>query len=275
MALNIQNREFEGNRGNTLTVDGPQDLLANVADSYGGDSWYGDDSAQTVYHRATYGHEQFVADVEAMLESVNAGLQPTSSYLLENSIIGFTPDVPSAVMNLPECMVQMTPTQSDFAPVTVWANTTMSGGCSRSMISKRGAAVAAMVMKLQALRPTTLKVVTGLGGGQGGNQFLICPIDSRPLSIAQVSYILCHEGFTRRNYSLLTAKLGANGGWDRMFGDFKHNAYHKELARQTIGFLGGDTEHDIYVPQLFLHDRLANDPVKWIEETLAQYRTQE
>lgn len=261
-------------------MDGPVDLLAvskQGPHAAYADSWHGGFNAADTYRKSIEGDESYIAKVEAMLEKVSAKVNvETSAYRIDNAIVGFAPDVPSAIIGVPECMITMEPTQSDMAPVTVWCNVTTSAGVSADNAAQKGAAVAALVLKLQALRPVALNVVIGLDAHNArGSNFVIVPITSRPFSMAQLSFILCNPGWARHTYwTVCSGRYGYSHGWDAIFKRHNRDAWAKALADETLTYLSGDIEHDIYIPPLFLKDPLLENPVKWVEDTMARYMRQ-
>lgn len=281
----IQSRTYEGIKGTfkgvTYTVNGPEDMLEQSI-ALGGTyfdthntAWAGGRS-KDVFTKATYGDDTYVKDVNEILEAIDATIDvQTASYTFDDQVSGITPNVPNAIMGIPESMVMMEPTQADFAPITLWVYSGMSAGSEQRDIVRRGAAITALVMKLQMIRPVMLKIVDAIPEGKQ-DHFSVCPIASRPLSLSQVSYILCHAGFARHTYGIIDkwaeAGQGDRIGWDNIFRAHGHNAQSPMLARDTIGFLGGDIEHDIYIPGLFLHDPLANDSINWIKTAIEKYR---
>lgn len=258
-------------------TDGPQDLLeAAQKGLFRGDgymsSWYGSESFMDSLVSGSQGSDKFVAQSEAMLDQINARMAvQTAGMVMDNAMAGFVPDVPAAIMGLPESMINLVDTQADHAPVTVWVNTTMSGGFDAASIARRGAGVAALILKLQAIRPVQLNIMVSLSRCN----FVVCPIHARPLSIGQVSYLLCSAGWTRHVYSYLSAEHNAGGGWDSIFDAYGHDAQSAEYQKNMVEFLGGDVEHDIFIPPLFLHDQLAAKPAEWVAERLKRYYKQE
>ena len=57
---------------------------------------------------------------------------------------------------------------SDASPVAVWVDLTCSGGFSAKDMEKRGTAILALVMKLKAIRPVDLYLVSCVQRLQGG-----------------------------------------------------------------------------------------------------------
>lgn len=253
-----------------LRVSGPEELnsLAYSGDKSKGNAWHGNETAYQVFKAGAEGTNTYVPAVERLIEQVEANLATeTQGYAIDNAVTGFLPDVVAAIQGHPEAMLQMVDLQADHMPVNVWCNTTMSGGFSTKEIAARGAAVAAFVMKLQAIRPVSLNVVVGLSRCN----YLVCPINTRPMSIGQISYLLCSGGWTRHVYKVLEANLGAGVGWDKVFDAHGRKAYSQAYQEDGLKILGGDLKHDVFIPPLFLHDELAHKPVEWVSKTLARY----
>lgn len=272
--------EYNNNRGR-LTILTPSEMLEVMPQHQRKergvpvcDEWYGSNTSAECYRKALYGSQEYVEEVNRVMDQVsNAVNVETSAYEIDNAVVGFLPDVPSAIQNLPESMVMPIATQTDFAPITVFANPTMSAGVGNHAIMKRGAVICALILKLQAIRPVNLKVIVTGDGRKipGNNHYIIVPVETRPLDVAQLSFMLCNPGWARHTYEYLSNVGGSTGAWDSLFKRHHSNAYSPEFHKDAIGFMQGDVEHDIYIPGLFLQDRLLKEPLKWIEETLARY----
>lgn len=261
--------------------DGPEDIYQSFKagkftgwDMGGG--WAGA-SAGEAFRKGAEGDTKYVPLVENMLDKVEAALADVNAgaTIMDNSVVGFMPDVPSAIMGVPESMITLEETSSDRAPITIWVNTTMGANWNAEQIAPRGAAVAALLMKLQAVRPVRLIGVTCYGAnGPRPSCYVVYPIASAPLSLAQISYVFCETGWTRQMYSMMDGRepFNGNGHWDQiLFGGFRRDTASPKYHKHMIALLGGDVEHDIYIPPLMNEDGMGNDAVKWVADKIKHY----
>ena len=114
---------------------------------------------------AKRGDDSFVSHAEALLEKIEGEVDSHAEWV--PSIYGAYPVVPEFLAGSPSSMWRGT-RPSDASPVAVWVDLTCSGGFSAKDMEKRGTAILALVMKLQAIRPVDLYLVSCVQRLQGG-----------------------------------------------------------------------------------------------------------
>lgn len=270
----IGGRKGKFTRCDLIWLDGPGDfheaIQAGKWTGYAGGGWAGA-SATEAFRKGSEGDPQYVPLVESIMDKVDGHLADvnTGAVELEQAVVGIIPDVPSAIMNLPESMITLEETMNDRAPITIWVNTTISGGFGGEAIANRGAAITALLIKLQAVRPVRLVGVTCYGAQSA---YTLYPFHHTPMNMAQIAYCLCEAGWTRQQYPYFEKYHGGNGSWPEIFSAFGFGKVGSaEYHRHMIELFGGDVNHDVYVPEMFLHDELTTNPAKWVAERLKHY----
>lgn len=223
------------------------------------DQWYGGLSFNKALRLARTGDESTVERATALLdklEAVEDGL-PTRQW--SASPYGAYPCVPDYLAGMPDCMRTLAPT-GDVAPVSIYVSTSVFAGFGADQVLRRGVATLALALKLQQVRPVDIFIVGELDGNENGSSFLVIPLDSRPLCLAQAAYALTNVGFARRlQYGYAMAHLG-----------YKYGGYSR--VPYSVAYpIGKD---DLYVPTLKDGDTTMNDEadaVRWINQQIKRY----
>lgn len=276
-------------RGVIFDLDGPDDMqsfyTAEAPEQFrrampaSADHWHGNISAKESFRRGTFGDDKYTRKVDEFLDTIdnNIHVEDEGDRRWHRRPVGYFPSVPDAIRNSPNSMWLKSDDFGDRSPLTIWVVTTMSGGCSNEDIAKRGAAITALLVKLQQVRPVELKLVSLYGENQRWpNQFIIVPMPSRPIMVSQISWCLCDPGWTRHTYNLWNPTYHGDGSWHGIFQHYRFNGngeadpqYHKDMLK----FLEpvGATPNDVLVPQLYLLDKCVSDPIGWVKEHLDRY----
>ncbi len=174
---------------------------------------------------------------------------------------GHIANVSAYVAGDPQHWNRVTRPRTDKAPLRVVIDVTSSAGLSQETLAMRGVALTALVRALKMTRPTTLEVVTGLGGSNSGYYSCVA-LDSDDLTAC--AWALGSAGYARAlTYSLLTT-AGASGGWP--YGLIPTTAETPRITREALA-LGPD---DVFVPPAFLDERgaIMADPIGWLNTQL-------
>ena len=228
--------------------------------------WTDDESWDSAKEKMHSGDDAYVSMASELLDKLQDITDGVPARQWTPSPMGAFPVVPEFLMGLPMCMRAMAPS-GDLAPMRIIISSTCSGGIDKQTMTKRGAAILALLQKLQAIRPIELVIL--VEGNEGGrdrkNLFQLIKVDTKPLSIAHACFAIANVGFARQlTYGHMHHYHGWDGGWPA---DYNRSGYD-QLVREACGF----SPEDLWIKSSYLEDSLlASDPVKWVNEQLARY----
>jgi hypothetical protein len=233
-------------------------------DSDGG-SWFNYETLNQTLQFAQYGNDLLVPEAEKLLESIQDVDGGTETNQWSSSSCGAYPIVPEYLNGSPTCMRQMLPV-GEISPVSIYVCTTSSAALDEEDFRKRGIAILALVIKLQAIRPVEL-YVTCESDGIGGDVVQVIPIESKPLSLAHATYCLTSAGFARRlTYGISYERHGGTGCWGNMYNKLG-SAYPEWLKGQL-----GCGKDDLYIKSAHCSDAIISDPISWVNRELERFR---
>lgn len=201
--------------------------------------------------------------LDQLLDSVEVPVQ-----LWQQSVAGYIPCVPAVLAGHPEAFLRPIDEESDSSPIRVYASVGCSAGISAADLTKRGIAILALVIKLQAIRPVELWV-TDDSGGSNYALFSCLRIETSPLDLSTAAYVLTSAGFFRNLCFEFNYAHGWSGAWA-----WGLDPRNPESQRKTRALLGlGD--NDLWIPGAYFSDPLIQKPVEWINEQLQQFAQRE
>lgn len=197
--------------------------------------------------------------LDQLLDSVEVPVQ-----LWQQSVAGYIPCVPAVLAGHPEAFLRPIDEDSDSSPIRVYASVGCSAGISAKDLTKRGIAILALVIKLQAIRPVELWI-TDDSGGSGYGLFGCLRIETAPLDLSTAAYALTSAGFFRNLCFEFNYQHGWSGAW--AWGKDPRDATSQQRTRDLLGL--GD--NDLWIPGAFVQDPLINNPVAWVNEQLQKF----
>lgn len=192
----------------------------------------------------------------------------------EPSRVGVMPIVPNVVAGIPETMLaQYVVHEAAKHPLTIMVDVGVSASVSAAEAARYGAAVAALVLTLQRVRPVELFVTDTLGdkGPKVTATVPIVRLGAAPFDPAQIAYALADVSFTRRlafEYKWIFAP-SAHIPWAwGLYNDLEErSARAAYLAGSELG------DNFLYLSSIRTIDQkeIAANPRKWIQDKLALY----
>lgn len=233
--------------------------------------WYGDMSYTQALELANNGDDSYVARAEKVLETLQDLNGGVDIIQWQPSIAGAYPCVAEYLSGSPTPMRRQAPT-GEVSPIRILVGSSCSGGISSKQMEKRGTYILALLLRLQAIRPVELALVSEMDGTADGNYIQVIPIDSKPLSLAHAAYALCNVGFTRRvQYSTGIAFGGSDGSsWPRKHKNASDVVGHADYLTWLKEHIGMQPD-DVFVDSAHLQDPLITEPIKWINEQIQRY----
>lgn len=222
-------------------------------------NWCGGLTRPQTLHAAEYGDDGNVRPARQMLEQVQGGIEtPRRRY--RPAVAGGFAVVPEYLAGVPECMRRRQVLKDASNPITIYASIMASAFVDADSMMKRGIAILAAVLKLQAIRPISLYAVC-----PWVDTSLVIEIPTKPLSIAHAAFVLSHPAFFRRlGHEVLHATGDYNTGIEndqivpRRLG-LKPSDLFMGTGVSTVGFNGAI---------LSKYQTILSNPVGWINETI-------
>jgi hypothetical protein len=226
--------------------------------------------AQTVdWMMAGASHDETRAARE-LLEKVDASFRDRVTSRWDPSVCGAYAVVPDYLMGMPENMRTRTSITDDAAPVRIFAEVVVSGGVSTHELAQRGAALAALVTRMNEERAVEFWGWSASKFSHGHNTLLAFKIDSQPVSLSQVVNIFATKEMARRITGGLAKKYSGGGsGWLWAYGDPGDGRRVKRVREildcdpRDIVIEGG------YMPDAYL---MSHDPVGWVHKQIDKQR---
>lgn len=223
------------------------------------------------------GDEKGADTIRAFLDKFNIDELLTSSVdVWAPSIVGAVPIVPNAIMGVPDAMLaRNTIRETQRGPVTVIYERSASAAVEQKDLEQYGAAICALVLLLQRIRPVELWIGSSAQAGYGHNKTSVTAVKlgSSPFDPAQLAMGLSNVSVYRRlffsNQYLLSPARKDTGrigwGWS-LYGDSPERT--ARLAH-CIG-ASDDPAHTLVFSGVRLDDmqEVKKDPVAWLQKQL-------
>ncbi len=240
---------------------------AVLSPSWSSGSWYGDISHARAGELALSGDDSLVPQAETLLEQLDAAIDITHS-TWQPSVYGAYPIVPEFLAGAsPDYMRRRQVCSDDVSPITIYVSTTCSASLEADAMLKRGVAILALVLKLQAMRPVKLILLAETHGRSNGECLQAIEINSQPLDLATICFALTHVGFARHlTYSLARELDGFNGSWPNQYGD--GGARWEAHIRPILDM----QPQDLYIGAARSWDEAITNPVPWVNAQIEHFR---
>jgi len=252
-----------------------RELTDNDSKFYNYQQW------STVTARCAMGHEAGVEPARALMSKLEHGLS-VSTDTFASSVAGCFPNVPEYLAGEPECMWDLTPTESENAPLSIYIDLTCSAGITPAQMQKRGIAVLTLTMLLSAVRPVSLHVCTVMGVRDGrvstsmrkrgeGYSVSVARIETAPLDLARAAYAMTDVAVARR---LFYAVGETDGGWPTLDGASYGHPDSADSIKRVREILDLDSE-TLFIPAVSQYsgevEQMVEQPVEWLNAKLQQY----
>lgn len=241
------------------------------------------------------GHVSEFGNTLADLETLNADVVRPQWM---RSLGGSRVVVPEYLADRPDHMRRRTRNENVVRHVNVYVSMVCSAGIHASTMLKRGATILAYLDFLQrsgvnvdlflvvdlngndsAESRARMRTVAQQNGGRSnsygwseGNNTQVIRVESRPLNLAQSGFVISHPAFTRNVAYRVGDQWGFTGGFSESYGlsDMGRNQpAYEAIMRERIGM----SEHDVFIPPVYLHDTIVEDPKRWLTERAKQLKS--
>jgi hypothetical protein len=251
-----------------LTFDSIEEFAKATEDAsgsvrHGAGRWTGFLSFSEARRLATVGDDSYVKKAEALINQLDVDAPITKAFASIHSPYGGRVNLGDWLVGSPTPMRRRVRVSSDIGPIKIIVSTTCSAGIDAEVMEKRGAAILALLLKLQQVRPVQLYLLAELHGEQDGWHYQLIRIESQPLAVGVAAFGLCHVAFARQlTYSYARHVDGFNGGWPSDYSRSK-TRYAANRAERL-----GLTDNDLIIPEAHLDDELIQEPLEWIKKRL-------
>lgn len=233
--------------------------------------WYGGETWGDALALAAKGYPMHVAAAETLIQKIeDSGILSAGYKGFSQSVAGIFPNVPAAIIGAPESMFDRAEDRTDGSPLRVFLDTGVSNLIDVPTILKRGVAVAAFVLGIASKRPVELYGVSALAadpnkrGPESGAVYICYRIDTRPLDLAALAYVMCSPGLWRR----ITFAWANQYGFERSF-PYRNIGPHAPRYEAALRRALQLERSDVFIPGLTYQSHMYDDGPKWVSEMLS------
>lgn len=184
------------------------------------------------------------------------------SHKWETRMVGAFPNVPAFLAGEPETMWAREEITSDRSPLRIWMGLTSSAGITPAQLTQRGCVLAAFAIALSEKRPVYISPYVNNSDGYTQHALVSWDIHTSPLVLAELLGCVSSSQVTRNAGLLATYLLNpqTSGHWS------KYEESETEMRRRLNA-----APADMYLPPIHLYDPMLADPIKWLQENIARY----
>lgn len=239
--------------------------------SLGSESWQGGPKYQ-VKEALLKGDESLVVKSEKLFSQVkDIELPSTYGVTRDRDYFGGSLSFGDYQCGSPTPFRRSKRTMNDVSPLKVIIGITVSAEIDKADVINRGAAVLALVQKLQAVRPVELFLLCELGAGNK-SLYEVIEVNTKPLDLATAVVALSHVGLSR-NFVFgraFEAPELRHIGWrtEWAYGFETNKVKYDKLRRRCLGL----EPNDITIDSLHCSDKYLHDPLGWVNNQLEQVK---
>jgi hypothetical protein len=217
------------------------------------------------------GSEKHVSEARKLLSKLMLQVE-TPTKVWRHDVVGYFPDVPTALAGDPEAMWIQDTTTHDRSPLRVWLGVSSSASVTEDQLRHRGIALAAFAIAMSEVRPVIITCWVHRGehsshAGVEKGALISWDIKSSPLVLAQLLASTADPLITRHvgipACTLLNPELTNPGA--------PFHPYLYARNHEGIRTLLGCAPADLYLPMIAGNDPLLNDPIGWVCTNVAHY----
>lgn len=267
---NVKLAGFSGAAGNVTVVEATTGELAewlettNFRSRDQGAGWAGGTRGDAVAYLRCAKRSPQQAMVESLVDRIDASFRDRDAQQWMPSVAGAYPMVPEYLMGMPENMRQRVAVESDVAPIRLFVSISAGANVEVDALAKRGAAVAALAMRLSEARPVELYATFDVADRGTCASFLVrVPLEN--VGLAEVAALFATPATMRNGFIHLAREVIKSedsclpqAWWPG----------HEKAVRQLHGL----SDADVVLPPLMRDGGEFSDPVKWVHDKLESQR---
>jgi hypothetical protein len=229
------------------------------------------------------GSEKHVPEARKLLSKLMLQVE-TPTKVWRHDVVGYFPDVPTALGGDPEAMWIQDTTTHDRSPLRVWLGVTSDWSITEDQLRRRGIALAAFAIAMSEVRPVIITCWVNRGEYRSGRHtpswrtptvaekgekgaLISWDIKSSPLVLAQLLASTADPLITR--HVGLPACTLLNPELTHPSAPFHPYQYAHNHAGMRAAL--GCAPADLYLPMIERDDPLLSDPVGWVRTNVAHY----
>lgn len=209
-----------------------------------------------------------VAKSDALLAKMEALDLYAPRVRVRDGVAGGVPNVPAFLAGHPLNMRRRVREDDNASPLAVVVDLASSGGIDAAVVQKRGVAILALVRALTARRPVELYVGCSLDADDGENAVHVyARVETTPMDLLRAAHWISHPSFPRGLiYSAGRALNSFCGKWP-----YSRGPLTAENGRAIMARALPHADAVLYIPGVFMGDRLVTAPEAWVAEQLAKH----
>lgn len=244
--------------------------------SNSGTAWNGHlDVAGAIAKAQRGATEKELRPVADLLDKIDAEARGREADAWMPSPVGAYPCIPEVLMGLPENMRRRIPVEDDRSPIRLFVEIIVSGGVEDATLAKRGAALAALALRMRELRPVELYVcwATRMYGALHDDVIGAVRVGTTPLSPGEIAFLCSDKSFCRQLAfcgMAAQAKTTNVNSISWAWHDTPGKAGRDDRVREAMRM----NPQDIFLPGGHLSESalFATNPVKWVHGYLDAQR---
>lgn len=259
-----------------FTFDSVEDFARQAATCGGSDdsarSWTANISYSQAVDYAIRGNTDYVKHAEELIDKLDFEMPETKQFKTIRSPFGGRVCFSDWQQGSPDPMRRKVKRASDMGELKIIVSTTSSAGVPFKDMETRGAAILALLLKLQQVRPIQLYLLTELDGSGGWHHQMI-RVESQPLALGVAAFALCNVGFARHlTYEFARVKDGSHGAWPAgyEYGNSSSRTY-ENLVRERCQL----RPEDFYIKSVYHGDLVIRNSVQWLADHVKKYASLE
>lgn len=226
------------------------------------------------------GDETHVEEAQKLVETLALSIE-TPRNTWHKDVWGVMPDVPAYLAGDPMNMWNVHKVSEDRAPIRVFVGLTSSAMIGDEDLIKRGVALAAFAIAMANVRPVVITPFITLGSSSyeyrrrgkkdddtTRNMLISWDISTQPLVLSEVMSLTRPEVTRYVGIEACRQLFGPIAADDP---SFHHDSFSEVKMREHLGA----QPNDLYLPVIHASDPILDDPVKWVNDTVAKYITGE
>jgi hypothetical protein len=234
-----------------------------LADRLGKIRLFGDEE----YRRGLIGGDlSRVEESSKFLEQLEEQIPVSRTFANVAEVTGSLPIVPALLAGHPQAMRLRRRVRRPMGPLSIFLESTGSGGIREGEADSRGAAMLALARKLAETRPVDLWVCVTYGE-RNLMCGLLCKIETTPLDLGRATHMLAnlYQTAVAGRAVFNDAGLRWDHGWSYGSTDLERR-WCGEIFRRFLN----PSSDVLYVPAAHLRDNFAQ-PVEWLKKMLVEY----
>lgn len=249
---------------------------AHILDSDSRDrsaSFYGDPINQAVEKLYTGDLTNLKAAQDVIDKLELSHLFANDMPILAPAIAGYMPCVPAYLAGHPQAMYARDTIENPSvnSPLTVWIDTTVSGGLSDKQLTNRGIATLAFVLAMEQIRPVDLYCVSAVSyNSRNQCDGAVVRVASRPMDLGRAVYMLTSKSYARRMCFAASCIInkGNSGSQGWPCNVYPEGDKYTDMMRE---FVGAEPDDVYLMGGIVYNDLMLTDPVAWVSQMVQKH----